>query len=298
MKKVFKLMLAVLAVSTLMFSSCKKDKDGVYAPGKKLKTIESYSIITSQGTEFKQLDQTTEFFWDGKKISKIVYKDDENWQMGSITFTYDNKKRFSEILHESSEDHTSLFKFFYEGKDLVKIVEYSDKDLDDIESDYIFTKSDSKITEIKHTIYKDDKKAEFSPLQLIIPQDIALDFERQSSTRKDVTTLSLTWEGSNVVKIVLSNGINDPIINEMTYDNKINPIKGLYTQSFYYSTAELYSANNILTDSSTLPNIGKLTTEYTYEYDKDDYPVKQTYFKSMSLSKYISSKQVIEYTYE
>ena len=293
MKKTIKLMMMLLSVSALMFVSCSKDKDGKYVPGRKLKTVEVASVTTVGGTDITTVTQVSEFVWDGKMVSKINIKDGSGGDMGRLTFTYDKKKRVSEIYSESVDN--SLYVFTYDGKDLVKVVEYDDKDdLDDIVSDYIFTKVDGKIVEITHTVYDDDKKATFSPLQLIMPEEIALAFESQSNTKSDeVSVLKLTWEGKNVVKTVMTSG-GVASTNVMTYDDKVNPVKGLYTNSFYYSS-EMYSANNILTDVVTLPIIGESTSEYVYEYD-GDYPVKQTSTKEVAIIGTV--KNVVTYTYE
>lgn len=287
-------MMLLLSVSALMFVSCSKDKDGKYVPGRKIKTIENASVTTVGGTDITTVTQVTDFVWDGKLVSKINIKDGSGGDMGMMTFSYDKKKRVSEIFSESVDN--SLYKFTYDGNDLVKIVEYDDKNSDDIVSDYIFTKIDGKIVEITHTVYDDDKQAAFSPLQLIVPEDIALDFERQSllNTKSDeVSVLKLTWEGKNVKKAVLESG-SSTMTHEMTYDDKINPICGLYTNSFYYST-DVHSANNVLTDVVTMPVLGKTTSEYVYEYD-GNYPVKQTSSREVPVVGTV--KNVITITYE
>lgn len=293
MKKAFKLMLAVLAVGTLVFSSCNKEKDGKYVPGKKIKTVENASVTTVGGTDITTVTQVTEFVWDGKLVSKINIKDGSGGYMGILNFTYDKKKRVSEIFSESVDN--SLYKFTYDGNDLVKIVEYDDKDSNDIVSDYIFTKVDGKIVEITHTVYDDDKMAAFSPLQMIMPEDIALDFERLSQSNAkndDISVMKLTWEGKNIKKAVLESG-SSTMTHEMTYDDKINPIHGLYTNTFYYSI-DVYSANNVLTDVVTMPIIGKTTAEYVYEYD-GNYPVKQTSSREMAVVGMVRNVTTITY---
>ncbi len=103
----------------------------------------------------------------------------------------------------------------------------------------------------------------------------------------------LTWEGDNIVKAELVT-LATTLTTDYTYDNKINPLYGLFGQGFYSTPQNFFSANNILTEITEMPIIGVTTSEHTYEYDSD-YPVKETVITKTGV---ISSKIVITYSYK
>ena len=289
MKNTFR-MLVVVALGTLLFTSCKKEKlEGQYMPDKKLSVLRSASIDLADGTESFVTVHT--FHWDGKLLSDI---ETTNGITGSglnkCTFTYDSKKRVEKITSET--DVISIYKFIYTDKELTKVEGYFDSD--EITDEYLFTRTDGKVTQITHTNYDGFlKKGEFKSLRYFFPEQIVTAMETASriADKAESNVTNLIWEGDNIIKIELVTTAT--LTTDYTYDNKVNPLKGLYKNNFESTPESLYSANNILTTTTEMPIFGSITNTHTYEYD-GDYPVKDVIEMHSMLT---NTKTVVTYTY-
>lgn len=296
MKNTFK-MLMVLSICALMFSSCKKEVlEGQYNPDKKPSVIRTADIHTDDGVETESFVQLSNFAWNGDLLSSITTINEITGNgLSKLTFTYDSKKRVEKVLYES--DYNFTYKFTYNDKELAKVERYDESN--EKTDEYLFTKTDGKVTQITHIEFgDDDKKGEFAPLRLLFSQQIADAMEMASTvSRADNSVYNLTWEGNNITKIELVSG-SSTIVTDYTYDDKVNPEKGLYRNAFYSNAENLYSANNILTANFTLPLIGDVTSTHTYEYN-GNYPVKETVLTHTEslLIPVADIKQIITYTY-
>ena len=289
MKNTFKL-LVVVALGTMLFTSCKKEKlEGQYMPDKKLSVLRSANIDLADGTESFVTVYT--YHWDGKLLSDI---EATNGITGSglikCSFTYDSKKRVEKITAES--DVTSIYKFIYTDKELSVVEGYFDSD--EITDEYLFTRTDGKVTQITHNNYDGYlKKGDFKSLSLFFPEQIVMAMETASrvADKADGDVTNLIWEGDNIIKTELVT--TSTIITDYTYDNKVNPLKGLYSNNFESTPETLYSSNNILTTNTEMPVFGTITNTHTYEYD-GDYPVKDVIEMHSMLT---NTKTVVTYTY-
>ena len=289
MKNTFRL-LAVVAIGALLFTSCKKEKlEGQYMPDKKLSVLRSASIDLADGTESFVTVHT--FHWDGKLLSDI---ETTNGITGSglnkCTFTYDSKKRVEKIISET--DVTSIYKFIYTDKELTVVEGYFDSD--EITDEYLFTRTDGKVTQVTHHNYDGYlKKGDFKSLSLFFPEQIVMAMETASrvADKADGDVTNLIWEGDNIIKTELVTTAT--LITEYTYDNKVNPLKGLYSNNFESTPETLYSSNNILTTNTEMPVFGTITNTHAYEYE-GDYPVKDVIEMHSMLT---NTKTVVTYTY-
>ena len=289
MKNTFRL-LAMVALGTLLFTSCKKEKlEGQYTPDQKLSVMRTANINLSDGTESFVTLHT--FHWDGKLLSDI---EATNGITGSglykCTFTYDSKKRVEKITTET--DVTSIYKLIYTDKELTKVEGYFDSD--EITDEYLFTRTDGKVTQITHHNYDGTlKKGDFKSLSFFFPEQILMAMETASmaADKADTDVTNLIWEGDNIIKTELVT--TAAVTTDYTYDDKVNPLKGLYNNNLESSSEIIYSANNILTSVKTMPFVGSMNSTYTYEYD-GNYPVKQVVETSSLLT---NTKTVVTYTY-
>ena len=303
MKNTVKLLVA-LSVCALLFVSCKKDDpvtptpdtpveeevlEGQYMPDKKLSVLRSANIDMEDGTESFITVYT--YHWDGKLLSDIVAT---NGITGSglykCTFTYDSKNRVEKITSET--DVTSVYKFIYTDKELTKVEGYFDSD--ELTDEYLFTRTDGKVTQITHHNYDGTlKKGDFKSLSFFFPEQIVMAMETASmaADKADGDVTNLIWEGDNIVKTELVTTAT--LITDYTYDNKVNPLKGLYKNDFESTPETLYSSNNVLTTKTEIPVFGTIENTHTYEYD-GDYPVKDVIEMHSTLS---DTKTVNTYTY-
>ena len=288
MKNTFRL-LAVVALGALLLTSCKKEKlEGQYMPDQKLSVVRTANINYDCEESFVQVST---YHWDGKLLSDIEITNGLTGSgLNKCTFTYDSKKRVEQITAQT--DVVSIYKFIYDGKVLTKVEGYFDSD--EITDEYLFTKTDGKVTQMTHIeLNKSSKKGDFEPLRYFLPEQIVMAMEMASKVddKAQSTVTTLIWEGDNVIKTEMVSLAT--LTTTFTYDNKVNPIKGLYSSDFESSTEDLYSANNVLTSTMEMPIVGTIITTHTYEYD-GDYPVKDV---AETHSLLTNTKTVITYTY-
>ncbi len=288
MKNTFRL-LVVVALGAMLFTSCKKETlEGQYMPKQKPSVIRTANL-DNDGTE--SFVSVSTFHWDGKLLSDIETTSGLTGSgLSKTTFTYDSKKRVEKITVQS--DVISIYKLIYDEKELIKVEGYFDSNV--ITDEYLFTKSDGKVTQITHVSFdKSSKKGDFEPLRYFFPEQIVMAMETASKVadKADSDVTNLIWDGDNIKKTELVASVT--VTTDYTYDNKVNPLKGLYRGNFESTPEILYSANNILTSVLDMPFVGTITNTHTYEYD-GDYPVKDVIETHSLLT---NSKTVVTYTY-
>ena len=289
MKNTFRL-LVVVVLGAMLFTSCKKENlEGQYMPDKKLSVIRTANIKIADGTE--SFVSVNTFHWDGKLLSDIEMT---NELTGSglclTTFDYDSTNRVEKVTVKS--DVISIYKFIYNDKELTKVEGYYNSDV--VTDEYLFTRTDGKVTQITHTNYDGFlKKGEFEPLRYFFPEQIVMAMEAASkvAAKSDNSVTNLIWEGDNIIKTELVT--TTTLVTDFTYDNKVNPLKGLYKGDFESTPESLHSANNVLTSIVDMPYVGTMTNTHTYEYN-GDYPVKDVIEMHSSLT---NTKTVVTYTY-
>lgn len=288
MKNTFRL-LVVVALGTMLFTSCKKETlEGQYMPDKKPSVIRSANLDNDGAESFVQVST---FHWDGKLLSDIETTSGLTGNgLSKTSFTYDSKKRVEKITVQS--DVVSIYKLVYDEKELTKVEGYFDSNV--ITDEYLFTKSDGKVTQITHISFdKSSKKGDFEPLRYFFPEQIVMAMETASKVadKADRDVTSLIWDGDNIIKTEMEASVM--VTTDYTYDNKVNPLKGLYKGNFESTPEILYSANNVISSTMEMPIIGTMRTTHTYEYD-GDYPVKDVIETSTMLT---NTKTVVTYTY-
>ena len=288
MKNTFRLF-AVVALGAMLFTSCKKETlEGQYMPKQKPSVIRTANLDNDGAESFVQVST---FHWDGKLLSDIETISGLTGNgLSKTSFTYDSKKRVEKITVQS--DVISIYKLVYDEKELVKVEGYFYSNV--ITDEYLFTKSNGRVTQITHISFdKSSKEGDFEPLRYIFPEQIVTAMETASmvADKADRDVTNLIWDGDNIIKTELV--ATTTLTTDYTYDNKVNPLKGLYKGNFESTPEILYSANNILSTSTDMPIIGTITNIHAYEYD-GDYPVKDVIETHSLLT---DSKTVVTYTY-
>ena len=289
MKNTFRL-LVVVALGAMLFTSCKKENlEGQYMPDKKLSVVRTANLNVADDTESFVSVET--YHWDGKLLSDIEMTSELTGNgLCLTTFDYDSKNRVDKVTVKS--DVISIYKFIYNDKELTKVEGYFDSDK--ITDEYLLTRTDGKVTQITHhNIDGTLKKGEFKTLRYFFPEQIVMAMETASmvATKGDSDVTNLIWEGDNIIRIEMVT--TTTLTTDFTYDNKLNPIKGLYKGDFESTPEIVYSTNNILTSTTDMLYFGTLTQTHTYEYD-GDYPKKDVVETNSTL---VKTKMAITYTY-
>lgn len=286
---------AALVIGALMFSSCQKD--GQYKPKKKIARIEHKATYTLGSATLTAVNESEEWEWTGKQLTKITYYDGNDAIYGYMIPKYDSKKRvesFHSVLGSSINDYT----FSYDGKDLVKISQYNEAGK--LSAEYKFAKEGKNVVMI--TMEEVDSKAvvdeRVNPLQFILPSEVVKDMKPVEG--KANMTYKLTWDGKNVVSLDIYAGETLFMEHKYAYDDAVNPLKGLFTSFSISTTDGLYSANNVLQSSSSSTYVNDNMTltnnaQYTYEYT-DNYPLKKTWETTSALG--VDLSHVMTYTYQ
>ena len=207
----------------------------------------------------------------------------------TTSFTYDNTNRVIAM-----DDNGSHAEFIYEGKKIKKIVITSL--LDNTEAGYYeFEHKGNKMSQIKMNINIDwddiwgddwDWKAQsiIAPLRLLVPEITSSVKSVVKNCSKDAkgeeVVFDLHWKGDNVKTMDVSYAGYLGMVKEtveLTYDNKINPLRGLIGMLGSDAVANLFvNKNNPLTIVTNVNGSVPFDNQtYTYEYE-DDYPVKVT----------------------
>ena len=258
MKNTFKLFVAV-AVCTMLFVSCKKEPtptpeptietglEGQFMPERKIASIKTYYLI---GEDSLRPIIQNYYEWDGDLLSKTTQTQFGGSFVASQTIQYDSLNRISKIDFVKSVDSTFL-EYFYEGKELEKVNRY--KENGELLEEYTFIRTDGKVTEVQKYTYMETT---------------------------EYGTKTIVWEGDKIIQIKLNE-----VPTDYTFDDKINPLYGLYEADFFFNLENVLSANNILTSTMVIaPGVTNITSTYTYEYDDKGYPVKATYIQNMGFS--------------
>ncbi len=274
MKNIKFLFMLVIA-SALVFVGCQKE--GAYKPSKK---IDHTTISVDNSGELTDM----KFTWDGNLLSKIEYYDEGEYYW-TAQYTYDSKKRVTKI---EDVQYGEKAEFTYDGSKLVKMVFY---DNNVIECTADVEHNGSKISRIVYNVVDAGKAAKAK----INPFTCYLDVETSATLQKDIQQLisnnqtkanmvvnaDFTWKGNNTEKIVFSNPAypGQDITFTAQFDNKINPLKGLFTlySPIYLEDESILNYDKNNATSITISNVSRTTTTlYTYTYD-GSYPATRSY---------------------
>jgi hypothetical protein len=328
MKKIILLSAAITLVFLVVnpFMACKK-KDGVYKPKEKISKI-YYEIVNYDSTGSVPTDtilkkQLNEIWrWEKKKLMQIELRS-EAW---TWNFVYKGKQ-VTKI-----ESATMTINFSYKDKSDLEKIEVLDEEGRQLLTVTVNERSDDKITKLTYASYSYDKSLKgiadisnkLQPIMRvmmgdqvgeIISSNIADNDKMHKATTPTTTSVSLSYQGNNVSQAIWTyeHALMPKIYTySYTYDSKINPyyraislmstqdintvdISNVPTIAAYYNLFPL-SENNITAFESrqdTLVN----TIKYDYNYNSEDFPVKQTKIYEGRVNNLERTKFITRYIY-
>jgi hypothetical protein len=277
----------------LAFSSCNKPSDGVYHPNKKISKIydESMSFSANGDTAISKYVLET-WVWENDNLASIAFGDDTYISiedLPAVHFYYSDGK-LSKIV---SEDNT-IFTFSYKGNKFDKIeVKNSDEELS---GSFKFKHRNGKITEVSYegsSLFSYVKKSNefmhrilglFMPVQTSqmlsnIEKSVLQKLQSKESTGITIkNVMELDWDGKNVEKVTSTYSTGDywasheeKIVEKYSYDNKHNPYANYFNGPFQV----MYASENNIVKIERNYGYGHVFSSKTYEYDSDDYPIRQ-----------------------
>lgn len=264
-----KFFIALVAICAVMVSC---NKEGQYNPKKKISQIsytESYKseYWDEYYSEWVVEDQESYNYvgqrwnWNGKLLESIDFYDTDGTLDYSEFYTYDGKQ-----LSSISWGGTGRYDLVYEKGKLSSIEYYSGSVLGAV---YTFTHDGDKISKMMYTPSEAKATAEH-PLPswlLNIPAK-----QLQKASKGSSTEWNFEWDGDNVKHITyLTPGDREDYY--YTYDNKLNPFRGLWDIS-EFGFYGVMSKNNV-TQEEIKYDGGTEIYNISYTY-KGNYPATAT----------------------
>lgn len=283
-----KLLLALVAL-TFLFSAC--NKEGVYAPKKKISTV----YYQKTGSIYKKL--LNEFFWNGNKLERRLYYGNILSQyIDSLDLvpTY-NGNRIVRVDDNFSGEYTE---FSYDGKYISKITYHSGDQIAEATVEH----KDGKLSKI--FVPGQDTKLSQKIMSLFLSQKELQTINKFSQENPKALPLpayefKFVWEGDNLVETSTtafsrSGDIGLIYKSNFKHDDMANPFASNWSdlgnfhnfgQTIIDCRFTSLSKNNVIQIDHEyyipLPSFGdtivSTSTEYiSYEYD-GKYPITATY---------------------
>ena len=304
----------VLMAAALVFASCQKS-EGYYKPDKKINKIyesseTSYNIAGQSSTNTIEKHVTENWTWNGDKLQKIEFYNDEGELEETDVFTYNGN-----VITKIEWDNQGHAEFVYDGK-LLKSIYFYEEGKPYSEA-HVAQRDGKKITEFLIYVFAnttDDTKCAhggLTAMRLLIPEMAAKDIAQHTETLRsakskadtsEINIIKLTWDGDNVTNMVMTSNSTDTRIEQIyAYDNKRNPYKShTYNLCSPSTMNEWGSSNNPVLDSTymTGSDYVEFGNHYTYEYD-GEWPVMRIFSREI-VAPYgtASNKQLVYYEYK
>lgn len=284
----------LLAVS---FTSCQKEKPGVYSPKKKIQQIYC-------STSYSDKEPFQHWEWNGDKLNSITHYSDFDLKSDTWVedFTYDDNNR---VIRVDNYTNSEYITYEYDGKHLKSATVFY---RNTIVCTWTMTYDGDKISKMTGTFYdsykKDGATLHLNPLShLLSPkvyEKIAKCERQMAEQRHQEETYSFvllfTWTDNNISKIVLT-GDGEYMDFQLQYDDKNCPLYGFmggledYLINFT-SGHTGFTKNNVTRIIMTEDDYAD-TICYSYQYNSDKYPVLQTMYNLDN----IDYKQVLYFEY-
>lgn len=277
MKKHLSIMASVLLVVGLMFDACKKDPTNSDVPTDK-KISKIYCTTASEKENIRWLSE--KWYWNTNGTLKSIDHLDRNGAVQySMSFVY-NGQVLVRVNYDTGDYYSELQ---YDNGKLKNIRYFSEGLPSDV---YTFTYENDKLRTIVHqnnsSVKSQAEEASASVLRLVLPEQVwrlvaaSKANQRQGKTTY-TTSITLTWNGSNISRMdyveLIEGGYTNERAEEMQYDALKNPYYGCYNGEL--NLVRCYSKNNMLKLVSW--NDGQVGSQTFFEYTyENQYPKKQT----------------------
>lgn len=278
--KTFKtLTIAMGLLLALSFTSCQKEKAGIYSPKKKIQQI-YFSWSDTEKEPFQHWE------WNGDQLSSIThYSDfdlkDDTW---IEKFTYENN-RVSRVDNYTNSEYIT---YAYDGDHLKSATVFY---RNAIACTWEVSYEGDKISKMAGTFYdtfkKDGAKLHLNPLSHLLPpavcKKVAQCEQQMANQRHEEKTYTLaillTWTDNNISKIVCT-GDGEYMDFQLQYDDKNCPwygfIGGLEDYLINFTSGHTGFTKNNVTEIILTEDNYVDTLRFAYQYDSDKYPVLQT----------------------
>lgn len=298
----------------LILASC-THKDGMLDHSQRLTAVYASQEMLMDGTPYysNPRHKVQEWFWDGKEVYRIDYR--EEFSTYSENIFYDGRHR---IIQTTIPAKHLTANYSYDGREIASVHVLRDED-----TVYTlqFTHEDGHVATITQTLFSADAKGSdiLSPMRLLMSNEIADAMTALGLTGKhsgSTIVYHLTWADDNVTRIDAESSEGKNTM-EMSYDDKRNPIRDLFTMyemqddepgALNQTDSEInllmLSRNNV----SSLKRPFDHKTDYRFDYQytyEGKYPVTRTLvydYASMNDTTFkpctIQVKEVREYEYK
>ena len=280
--KTFKtLTLAMGLLLALSFSSCQKEKAGVYSPQKKIQQI-YFSWSDTEKEPFQHWE------WDGNQLNSITHYSDFDLKGDTWIekFTYENN-RVSRVDNYTNSEYIT---YAYDGNHLKSTTVFYHNT---IACTWEVSYEGDKISKMAGTFYdtfkKDGAKLHLNPLSHLLPPAVCkkvAQCEQQMANQRHeeetyTLTILLTWTDNNINKIVCT-GDGEYMDFQLQYDDKNCPwygfMGGLEDYIIDFTSGHTgFTKHNVTTMILTEGNYSD-TICFAYQYNSDKYPVLQTMY--------------------
>lgn len=229
----------LLAASMITFNSCKKEESGGSLP-----PVKRIAKIQEDATHYTSFEYNN----DGslKKVSTV-----EGTTNSSVNFTYGNNKQLTEATLSTGEK----YRFVYAGNQLDSLKVFSTQD--QLTGFFKYTYANFKIS-----------KQVLSAVNNNVPTEVYRSNYTYSSTG------DLTVAATDIFNTVSSQWEPAEKIMYNSFDDKINPYSILGVAALMYGPPQI---RNVLEEKEfDEDNNLLLTTQNTFTYDNDGYPLTKT----------------------
>lgn len=260
-----RLSILVLAIATIAFMASSCQKEGQFNPSKKIKSAVIEKLNEDDNME---ISRKITYKWDNNLLIDEVIDDGRN--VISSRFTYDSKKRISEI---NTSDKYRLV-YTYNGNKITTIEQFYDGTLD---RTYVFnhdgfgyiTSIDVTVSRHKGTEVYDN--CSINPL-FFLPTEIANDIQTTMLKYKanDLFYAFVYDKNNNVEQMQINH-----IIYKYKYDNKKNPFYGFY-DVLSIDFDWIFAKHNVIERTATFQDDpdDKQILKYEYTYS-GNFPLTQ-----------------------
>lgn len=260
-----RLSILVLAIATIAFMASSCQKEGQFNPSKKIKSAVIEKLNEDDNME---ISRKITYKWDNNLLIDEVIDDGRN--VISSRFTYDSKKRISEI---NTSDKYRLV-YTYNGNKITTIEQFHDGTLD---RTYVFnhdgfgyiTSIDVTVSRHKGTEVYDN--CSINPL-FFLPTEIANDIQTTMLKYKanDLFYAFVYDKNNNVEQMQINQ-----VIYKYKYDNKKNPFYGFY-DVLSIDFDWIFAKHNVIERTATFQDDpdDKQILKYEYTYS-GNFPLTQ-----------------------
>lgn len=260
-----RLSILVLAIATIAFMASSCQKEGQFNPSKKIKSAVIEKLNVDDNME---ISRKITYNWDNNLLIDEVIDDGRN--VISSRFTYDSKKRISEI---NTSDKYRLV-YTYNGNKITTIEQFHDGTLD---RTYVFNHDGfGYITSIDVTVPRHKGTEVYdncgvNPL-FFLPTEIANDIQTTLLKYKATEYFyAFVYDKNNNVEQMQIN----QVIYKYKYDNKKNPFYGFY-DVLSIDFDWIFAKHNVIERTATFQDDpdDKQILKYEYTYS-GNFPLTQ-----------------------